>query len=265
MVQELLSSPDIDPNLLASAHCCSSRLPLLAAVQPHVPISILEALLSHPRVDVNARDPSRDWSALHFLACRRDDGNDEAVEGHLAALLKHPRIRVNDQTEFDSSALHLACRKGVLSATSLLLRHPDVDINLMDAMGETPLHKACIGGHSEVVRLICMHGGCMEAASHKSLNANARSTTTGLTPLHEACIRGYTLSVSNLFSYYPLLLIPQIQDRSGCTALHLAVKNGHLDTAYVVQRMSMADVDIRYIIIFTPIFTPIFTDDEFYP
>ena len=163
-------------------------------------------------------------------------------------LLTHPRIRINDRTEFESSALHLASRKGVLSATSLLLRHPGIDINLMDAMGETPLHKACIGGHSEIVHLICMHGGCMGAASHGSLDVSARSTTTGLTPLHEACIRGHTLSVSNLFSYYPMLLIPQIQDRSGCTALHLAVKNGHLDTVCAVQRMSTADVDVRYII-----------------
>ena len=244
MIRELLSSPNIDPNLCAAADIDSPRLPLLAAAQPHAPVSLLGSLLSHPRLDVNAKEPSRSWSVLHYLACRPHDTGQR-----LEMLLSHPRIRVNDLTAFGSSALHLAARSGSLGAMRLLLlgshrqldHHQGVDVNLLDVNlqdtdGETALHKACISGHGEAVRVICMEGP-------ESLDVNARSATTGHAPLHEACIRGCTTSVLNLFSHPRL--IPSIQDRSGSTALHLAVKHGHMDTAKALLQTSTIDVNAR--------------------
>ena len=216
VVQALLSAPNIDPNLCASVDY-SPCLPLMLAMEPHVPTSILTALLAHPRVDVNARDPSRSWSAIHFLACRDHDTR------HLEILLTHPWIQINCLTAFGSSALHLAARSGAVSTLRLLLRpHLGADVNLLDAGGETSLHKACIGGHSQAVRLICQEGV-------DSLDVNLRSPVTGHTPLHKACVAGWDMIVPSLLSH-PRLDVA-IQDWSGNTPLHLAVKNGHYPVA----------------------------------
>ena len=67
--------------------------------------------------------------------CRHKDGNNRAFN-------------------FDSSAIHYACRSGHLNIVKYLLEQDPTLINDLDCELWTPLHYACYNGHLNIVKLL---------------------------------------------------------------------------------------------------------------
>lgn len=91
------------------------------------------------------------------------------------------------------TALHLAAVDGFCDACELLLSSgegPDVDA--LTSMRRTPLHLACLHGHLEVVKVLLVFGG--------KLNATDNDNNT---PLHCAAMRGHSSVVRWLLNSSP--------------------------------------------------------------
>ncbi|MCP4747143.1 MAG: ankyrin repeat domain-containing protein, partial [Desulfobacteraceae bacterium] len=102
---------------------------LWAAEKGHV--DVVNALLSHPDMDVNQRN---DWGRTPLLVAA-ENGHIEAVK----LLLSHLKIDVNKADRWGRTALSKAVENGHIEAVKLLLSHLKIDVNKADDWGETPL------------------------------------------------------------------------------------------------------------------------------
>lgn len=102
--------------------------------------SIVDLLLRHSDVDVNAVDQGGDTALL--LAAK---WGDKAPKKHLACpdgivqLVSHPKLNVNHVRWRDGfTALHEVCQAGHMALFLLLLGHPALDTTVRDAHGKSP-------------------------------------------------------------------------------------------------------------------------------
>eukprot|EP01032_Pedospumella_encystans_P016873 gene16873-19232_t len=105
---------------------------MLATNNKHV--AVIEALLAHPKIDVNAQD-NNGYSAL-IGAC--DDVDSHEI---IPLLLSRQDINVNLRLESGCTALLMMCARGHANAVELLLAVPSIDVNLPNSTGYSPLIK----------------------------------------------------------------------------------------------------------------------------
>lgn len=96
---------------------------------------------------------------------------------------------------------------------------------IMDGSGMTPLDRAFGSGHRAIAEALMNQ--------EKALDAK-----TDGTPLHRAALKGLTAAVSSLLR---CAADPRARNAQGETPLHLAVREGHYDTARVLLEQSKAD------------------------
>lgn len=109
----------------------------------------VQALLTAPGVDVNARDIVS-WPALHTAAYH---GYTAIVQ----ALLNAPRIDVNATTDRGETALHRAAQNGHTAIVQLLCARPDITVNAT-SQASTALHRAAFYGRTAIVQVLLAAG-----------------------------------------------------------------------------------------------------------
>ena len=133
-VRRCLKDPSVDVNF------DTSGANPLASASSNGHASIVEILLSDPRIEVNANNGQALWTA--------------SAEGHEAVvdrLLAHPKIDVNAN---DGQALWLASQTGHEGVVKLLLAQRGIDVN---AKGGRALVSASKEGHAAIVKLLLAH------------------------------------------------------------------------------------------------------------
>ena len=113
---------------------------------------IVELFLTREDLDVNAvlvQDYER--TAL-MLAAGQNHVN------IVQLLLKHPKIKVNEQDTYGWTALSLAAHRGHLNTTKILLRKREIDANLVNAFGQSALMLAAERNQTEIVELLLQNG-----------------------------------------------------------------------------------------------------------
>ncbi|KAF7293330.1 Multiple ankyrin repeats single kh domain [Mycena kentingensis (nom. inval.)] len=123
-----------------------------------------------------------------------------------------------------ATPLHYAALKGHLTVVRYLIDFRKQDINEPNGSGQTPLHYATYGDQAAVVEWLINRGAnvaCMDKSKR--------------TPLLNAADQGYLSIVKILCEVIHDL--EGAKDKSDQTALHYAVKKGHLDVAeYLIQK-----------------------------
>jgi cytochrome c len=117
-----------------------------------------------------------------------------------------------------ATALHYAIREGHVKAAELLIKR-GADVNATSTWG-TPLHLAASGGQADIAQLLLEHGA----------DTNARRQSQ--TPLHIAAIAGQTEVVRVLLDHGADI---NALDELDQPALHLAIINGHPETANLLK------------------------------
>jgi ankyrin repeat protein len=145
IVELLLQRPDTDPN----AHDGPEDMTPLHKAISCGHLKVAEAILLHPRVDVNSVD-MYGWSALMYATNKE---HSDIVN----ALLQHPDIDINSVDKYGFSALMYAIYRGYSDIVNALLQRSDTDINTPDYRGWTPLTEAVDRGYAEMVRMLLSH------------------------------------------------------------------------------------------------------------
>ena len=147
----------------------------------------------------------------------------------VALLLSNPNVDINKKTEVDpESALHIACRRGLLPIVKILVARQDVKVNDPNVWGATALYVACnkdflpfefTKASLEIVQSLLTR---TDIRINKSVELTpANDVKSSWTPLHEAC------SNPRKFKLVKLLLSDSridvdIRTSTGNTALHMA-------------------------------------------
>ncbi len=199
-------------------------------------------------------------------------------------LLEEKGIRVNAQTYFRDTALHMAAWGGHTDIVKILLaRGADFDTDSRSTVYESffkditgqryfALHLAAHGGHIDIVELLLAgddkvnmrfggdatallfaakggHTNVVKILLARNADVNAR-LNNGATALHLAANNGDTDTVRALLATKDV----RVNLRCGPnynTALHVAARNGHADTAAVLVEKS--DINERCFYGFTPL------------
>jgi ankyrin len=213
-------------------------------------IDLVVRLLRRPEVDVNARGEGN-MTPLHHAAVK---GNLEMIQ----LFLRHPRIIVNFQDMYRSTPLFAAAEKGMAAAAQLLLEKgadihavsskPSQTFSCNTPYHNTPLYCAAEGGHKDMVVLLLKQPGIQSEIAPTNKN--------WLTPLHAAASRGHSAVVKLL------LRVPEVRASlidatkssvKSTTALHLACKHGHAETAASLLSYKEVNVNVKNGEGFTPL------------
>eukprot|EP00742_Colponemidia_sp_Colp-10_P020412 GILJ01023782.1.p1 GENE.GILJ01023782.1~~GILJ01023782.1.p1 ORF type:complete len:390 (+),score=55.13 GILJ01023782.1:35-1171(+) len=168
--------------------------------------------LIYEGADVNAAEAQQGWhTPLHIAAL-----NDCNVS--MAILLVHG-ARINARNRFGCTALHFASHKGNKKGVQLLVDSGS-DVNTVEGDGRTAVHDAIwmeVAGDVRVIEDLLDAGSDLEARNEKRY-----------TPLHLAAHFGNRAAIPILYNEggNPLALTQE-----GCTPLHEAAFNGHVECA----------------------------------
>ncbi|KAH7259881.1 Pfs domain protein [Fusarium solani] len=158
VVRRLLADARIDPN----SRDKEGNTPLYyAAENGHV--SLVEAILEHPRTDLGFGDKSAG------LAVAASKGHTDVVK----TFLKKGRFDVN-AVHLGSTPLSLAAEGGHMGMVDLLLSQPGIEAHKRDVEGRTPLAMAAWRGHTAIVERLL--------APTSSLPLMASTQTQGIPP-----------------------------------------------------------------------------------
>ncbi len=213
-------------------------------------IDLVVRLLQRPEVDVNARGEGN-MTPLHHAAV---NGNLEMIQ----LFLRHPRIIVNFHDMYRSTPLFAAAEKGMAAAAQLLLEK-GADIHAVSSKlsqtfsskwmyRNTPLYCAAERGHKDMVELLLKQPGIQSEIAPTNKN--------WLTPLHAAASRGHNAVVKLLLG------VPEVRASlidatklsvKSTTALHLACKHGHPETAASLLSCEEVNVNVKNGEGFTPL------------
>ncbi|XP_067654042.1 putative ankyrin repeat protein RF_0381 isoform X2 [Haliotis asinina] len=190
-----------------------------------------------------------------------------AVNGHrdVVELLVGRGADVTLVTDSGNNALHLACRNGNLETVKLILSLNVVDINSRGQHSRTPVMEAAVNGHVDVVELLVGRGADVSLVTNSGNNAlhlacrNGNLETVKLilslnvvdinsrgqhyrTPVMEAAVNGHMDVVELLVGREADVSL--VTD-SGNTALHLACRNGNLETVKLILSLNVVDINSR--------------------
>ena len=172
--------------------------------------SALKKLMESEHIDVNKKDPCGKTP----LACAIDCEDTQTVQ----MLLSHPKIRVNELSDFGdkekpelTAPLLLAVQKKNCDIVEALLKHKYINANILPFGKDkfTPLTRATYLKNERMVRLLL---------NYKKVDVN-KMDSRGWTPLRQACNRGDGYEHQYLFNWmwpdedWPILdLIIQRED-----------------------------------------------------
>jgi len=145
-------------------------------------------------------------------------------------LLSNSNVDINKKTEVDpESALHIACRRGLLPIVKILVARQDVKVNDPNVWGATALYVACnkdflpfdfTKAGLEIVQSLLTH---TDIHINKSVEITpANDVKSSWTPLHEACSNPRRLELVKLLLSDRRIDV-DIGTSTGNTALHMAV------------------------------------------
>ena len=201
----------------------SGRTPLHWACESDIQVKQkVEYLLSCDASLLGARDNSNS-TPLNTAAL---SGNDAVV----SVFIQHG-ASVNEQGEFDRTALHGACNYGHVACINELMRH-GADVEARDSeRGATPLQLASLFNRPQCVKVLL--------DKYRAL-INA-TNAFGVTALHQAAYAG-NLDVVKLLTSYSQCDV-NAKDDAGKTSADCARDKGHMDVAdYLASISSVASV-----------------------
>jgi len=131
---------------------------------------------------------------------------------------------------YQDTPVHAAVESGKLDILELLLGDkPSLRANSQNDDGDTPIYRAALKGNRELFELLHSH------------QQGAKRTPSGLLPVHAAAIGG-SLGILEYLSRSKEDLFAQ--DHRGCTILHHAAANGHLQIVEFCIRVLEMDVNL---------------------
>lgn len=225
VVRRLLADARIDPN----SRDKEGNTPLYyAAENGHV--SLVEAILEHPRTDLGFGDKSAG------LAVAASKGHTDVVK----TFLKKGRFDVN-AVHLGSTPLSLAAEGGHMGMVDLLLSQPGIEAHKRDVEGRTPLAMAAWRGHTAIVeRLLAVEG----------VDPNSRDIR-GWTPLRMAFTAEHNYRLGNGFVETIGALLraegidPDVADLEGRTLLSVVCEEAYSDLADLLLAFDGIDPDSR--------------------
>ncbi|KAJ5936687.1 hypothetical protein N7466_003137 [Penicillium verhagenii] len=157
----------------------------------------------------------------------------QAFEG-LSLVLPHKDLIKKARNTAGDTIVHLAARRGDVKLIQNLLAR-SVNIHVRNKRGVTPLAEAALRGHQAVVELLISAGAKIDEPDSR-----------GFFPLHAAAYRGSDAVVQVLIDAGANVLQSIPFHR---TALHMAIRTGHLSTvSMLLNKMKshpdMADIHV---------------------
>ena len=186
--------------------------------------NIVESVLDYP-IDLNYY-----WNQETPLTtvCKNVNDDDMKRGAELVALLlSNPNVDINKKTQGDpESALHIACRRGLLPIVEMLVARQDVKVNDSNVWGATALFLACNADNSPaspgMVQSLLTRTDIRINESVKITPAN--DVKSSWTPLHNACSDPRKVELVKLLLSDSRIDVDQ-RTSTGNTALHMAVKS----------------------------------------
>lgn len=172
---------------------------------------VLEILLQHPNLDVNAQD-AHGWTPLMYAVA---SNHTEIVK----RLLQVPTCDINAKSNTSHTVLMISVSSETHDeCTALLLERSDLNVQAADSHGWTALHVAARKGSAKVVRLLTANEQC---------DVNAITIGTGLSPLHIATKRADTDVIQALLD--SPRCNPNIQTQvHKWTSMHIAARENRI-------------------------------------
>jgi ankyrin repeat protein len=219
-------------------------------------IDIVQALLRHPHIDVNAKDQNGDSALVEAIDKGRIDivqailehshidinaknqrGNSALVKAInkgeadiVQAMLQRPHIDVNTTNQNGDSALDQAINKRKIAVIILMLRHPHIDVNAKNQHGNSVLFEAIGTKDLAIIQIVLRR-------PHIDVNAKNQH---GNSALDQAIICGEVAIIHALLRHPKIdITICRQQDAS---ALYSAIQRHALDT---VKTLLASSIDLR--------------------
>ncbi|GAA47164.1 ankyrin [Clonorchis sinensis] len=224
-------------------------------------LAIAHTLLEHANADPNSIGHSG-FAPVHVAAYYK--------QSPILQLLVDYGADINKTVKNGFTPLHLSAKRNNLDCVRFLLEQ-GANVDARSRNGYTPLHLAAQDGHFDIVQTLVEHYGAIPDAAAKDgltplhlavqedkvpvaeclLNAgaslHAATTDAHFIPLHSAAYRGQLNALRLLLSKTPESELPSIinaRTRMGCTPLHLAAQQGHVQTVLKLLQ-SGADANAR--------------------
>lgn len=186
-------------------------------------ISILQILLSQPRVPTTLRDS--DGNTPLCLAVRKGISLES-----VRLLIKQNYEAIDIESKSGDTPLGHACKRDEFFAFAAVLIENGADIRFAaKPSGNTPLHIAATYESKKIVQLLLDNGADMEAEN-----------SSGETPLHLAASQGSLSSLELLLRRGALI---NAQDKKGYTAIGLAAINDQVASLECLIRRGDASID----------------------
>ncbi|XP_038068154.1 ankyrin repeat domain-containing protein 27-like [Patiria miniata] len=173
-------------------------------------LHVLRRMMSTDSMWQNIDQADTDTSAIDVLF-------QHAREGHTTDVAKMLELSSNDHSWLLDQMCHPLCGCDKCEELVATKRNDPraVTASSRDDRGGTAMHVAAMYGHTDVINVLLLRGGDVNATDYH-----------GSTPLHVACSRGQ--------QHVVLLLLDEgasvnVEDNDGNTPLHLCCANGHED------------------------------------
>jgi ankyrin repeat protein len=176
-------------------------------------VSVIAELAKH---NVNLDKANKNTITPAYLAAQ------QGFVSVLIELIKH-KVDLNKAIIGGATPAYIAAKKGHASIIAVLAKH-NVNLNKADKDGCTPAHFAAENGHASVITELAKHNVDLDKADND-----------GWTPTLFAAQNGHVSVLAELARHNV-----DLNKISSCTekhtALHLAVKNGHIDcTLFLIK------------------------------
>jgi ankyrin repeat protein len=200
---------------------------------------MLQLLLKHPKIDVNARTLERNATALMFAA-----GHERAT--NVRVLLSHQHIDVNLTDAMGKTALMTAIACNCPDAAWLIASHPDTEVNRRSPDEDRNALWTAIQRTDWLSTWVLLN--------HREIDVNVLSADRASVPLMVLAIQGQTELVDMLVKH-PRIKI-NYQTYQGHTPMHWAVmysrvRKANVDCVRAILSHPDVDLSLRAVTGFT--------------
>ena len=104
----------------------------------------------HERLGTTSKDLKHKKERIKKITAEKDKTGKVETTFHVL-LQNRPRVNVNSGNDADVTALHVACKRGIIAMVKELLLCEGIEINKKDKQHNTPMHTACVSGEKSIV------------------------------------------------------------------------------------------------------------------